>query len=293
MAQISLKQLEAFVQVAKQGSFKRAAIALNTTQPNVSARISNLELQLNQTIMERDPGSVHLTAVGAELLVKSQKVLSAVEELIILAETPNLFQGVMRLGVTETIAHSWLSDFLNKFNHAFNNVTVDLTVDLSERLSAGLKNGSLDIAFQSGPFESKVAYSTDLGEVPLIWVASPSLANSEIKWTAEAISQYVILSHSKNTKPFQQLEKHFVKSGQRVRLVPSTSLAACLQMTLQGIGIACLPEAIVKNALETGELIRLDYQWTPDALKFEARINDAKTPHYVKEALKLAHSISK
>jgi len=87
-----------------------------------------------------------------------------------------------------------------------------------------------------------------------------------------------------------------------VRLVPSTSLAACLQMTLQGIGIACLPEAIVKNALETGELIRLDYQWTPDALKFEASINDATAPHYVKEdrksdyspvAIKNKHSNSK
>lgn len=52
MAQINLKQIEAFVQVADLGSFRRAADRLNTTQPNISTRIQALETQLGLSLME-------------------------------------------------------------------------------------------------------------------------------------------------------------------------------------------------------------------------------------------------
>lgn len=56
MAQVSLKQLEAFVAVADLGTFRRAAERLNTTQPNISARIAQLEAQMKVSLMERDAG---------------------------------------------------------------------------------------------------------------------------------------------------------------------------------------------------------------------------------------------
>ena len=57
MAQITFKQIEAFVQVADLASFRRAAERLNTTQPNISARISGLESQLNLKLFERGGAS--------------------------------------------------------------------------------------------------------------------------------------------------------------------------------------------------------------------------------------------
>ena len=68
MAQINIKQLEAFVQVAEQKSFRLAASVLSTTQPNISARISALEQQLGIKLMERGAGQVLLTPIGECLL---------------------------------------------------------------------------------------------------------------------------------------------------------------------------------------------------------------------------------
>lgn len=65
MAQVSLKQLEAFVAVADLGTFRRAAERLNTTQPNISARIAQLEAQMKVSLMERDAGSVRADAARA------------------------------------------------------------------------------------------------------------------------------------------------------------------------------------------------------------------------------------
>lgn len=292
MAEISLKQLQAFAEVAKLGSFKGAAIALNTTQPNISSRISKLEEQLGQVLMERDAGSVRLTPVGHELLGNTHKILDALDDLLVSAQNPKLFEGVMRLGVTETIAHSWLGNFLNRFSELFQHVTVDLMVDLSANLTSALQSGEIDLAFQSGPFGLSTTHLTDLGSVPIVWVASPELAIPEGVLDPGILSRFLILPHARNTTPYQQLDRHFADLRQSVRLVPSTSQAACLHMTLQGIGIACLPLTIVKNALKAGTLRHLDYQWEPDPLVFEARALSANSPHFVSEAVKLARAIS-
>ena len=79
MAQLpfNLKHIEAFLAVADLGSFRRAAERLNTTQPNISNRISQLEDRLGLRLMERDAGSVRLTPRGQALLAPARQVLGA------------------------------------------------------------------------------------------------------------------------------------------------------------------------------------------------------------------------
>ena len=74
-SQITLKQLEAFAFIVDAGTFRAAASALGTTQPNISARINALEIALNVNLLIRDAGSVRLTADGEKILVKTREVL--------------------------------------------------------------------------------------------------------------------------------------------------------------------------------------------------------------------------
>ena len=71
----TLKQLESFVWVAKLGSFRATAERLNTTQPNISVRISQLETVLGVRLFHRDSGSVALTPMGHSLLGQAERVL--------------------------------------------------------------------------------------------------------------------------------------------------------------------------------------------------------------------------
>lgn len=105
----------------------------------------------------------------------ARRVLGSIDELIVAAHNDALFEGVMRLGVTEMIANTWLGVFLKALKERFPNVLAELTVDLSENLSSALFNRSLDLALQSGPFDRQVTGLVDLGSYPLIWVASPEL----------------------------------------------------------------------------------------------------------------------
>ena len=57
--------------------------------------------------MQRDAGSVRLTPAGEKLLDHARRVLFAMEELVEAVEEPTLVDGILRLGVTEMIVHTW------------------------------------------------------------------------------------------------------------------------------------------------------------------------------------------
>jgi DNA-binding transcriptional LysR family regulator len=289
---MNLKHIQAFVTVADLGSFRRAASHLNTTQPNISSRIAQLERQLGVSLMERDAGSVRLTLKGQNLIGPARSVLAAVDGFVTAAGDDALFNGALRLGVSEMVAHTWLRAFLVEMKERFPNIYVELTVDLSASLSRALFAHELDLLFQSGPFDRKTRMTLSLGQSPYVWVAAGSIALPDGPVTPSAIAEHPILSHARGTVPYQQLEDHFRAAGIPARLVPSSNIAACLQMTQDGLGIACLPQAMLTQLLATGRLRALDYAWRPDALRFAARCDLDPLPHYIQEAARIAQRLS-
>lgn len=288
----SLKQLQAFVWVADLGGFRKAAERLNTTQPNISARIAGLEDVLGVTLMERDAGSVRLTAKGQELLNHARQVLRSCDTLVEAADNAALYDGVLRLGVTEMIVHTWLRDFLKLLRDQMPNINVELTVDLSVNLTSELFARSIDLAFQNGPFGRQSAGNADLGTYPLIWVGAPHLGIGASPSLTE-MSRHPILTHARDTRSYAEVSAHFARSNDVApRLIPSSNLAACLHMALEGLGIATLPAAMVIRELEAGELVRLDYDWVPESLQFMARYDTEKTPTFVARAASIANGVA-
>lgn len=290
----NLKQLEAFVWVADLGSFRKAADRLNTTQPNISARIAALESVLDVTLMQRDAGSVRLTSKGQELLEHARQVLRASEGLLEAANQDALVDGQLRLGVTEMVVHTWLRDFMRVLRERYPNITVELTVDLSANLEKELFSRALDLALQSAPFRVQASGNVDLGVYPMIWIASPQLDLHERgKLSAASLLQYPILTHARGTQPHAEVAKHFAsRRDPAARLVPSSNLAACIHMAIEGFGVAAVPAAMVAAELEAGDLRRIDYAWTPQSLSFAARYDVDRAPQFVARAAAIAAEVS-
>ncbi len=287
---LNLKHIEAFVTVADLGSFRRAAERLNTTQPNISNRIAQLEAQLGVVLMERDAGSVRLTPKGKSMLGPARKVLAATDGFVAAADDDTLFRDTLRLGVSEMVAHTWLREFLVAMKARFANITVELTVDLSANLSKALFDHDLDLAFQNGPFDRKTRHSLTLGQSAYVWIAAPDLDMAQGPLGPQDMTRHPILTHARGTVPFRQLEDHFRPKG-AARLVPSSNMSACLQMAQDRLGIACLPRAMLAGPLVSGALRVLDYNWHPDALRFYARHNADPAPTHVTEAARLAQHL--
>jgi len=290
----NLKHLEAFVWVADLGSFRKAADRLNTTQPNISSRIAALESALDVSLMQRDAGSVRLTLKGQLLLEHAREVLKATDRLIEAAGRDALVNGQLRLGVTEMVVHSWVRDFMRVLKGRYPNIAVELTVDLSANLEKELLDRSIDLAFQSGPFGQPMSGDIDLGVFPMIWIASPQTGlHSLTQVGIEDLMQYPILTHARNTQPYREVASHFTsRRDLSPRLVPSSNLAACIHMTIDGFGVAAVPAAMVVDELQSGELVQVNYAWTPRALQFSARYDADRSPQFVAGAAQIAAEIS-
>lgn len=268
----NLRQLETFLWVASLGNFRKAAEKLHTTQPAISARIATLEDALGVKLLVRNTSSTRLTAKGQELLSYAEKVLRATDLLRERAGDSSRLAGVLRLGVSETIVHTILPKFLSRLHETYPDIDVELSVDVTVNLRNELVSHSLDLAFLMGPVSDYSIANIDLVSFPLCWFVSPNLdIPRDKKIAVEELAQYPLLTYARNTRPFIEINKRFRDLGRdRLRIFPSSSLAACLRMTIDGVGIGTFPRRMVEKELDEGTLVEVPCNWRPEHLNFTA-----------------------
>jgi DNA-binding transcriptional LysR family regulator len=244
--------------------------------------------------MDRDAGSVRLSTKGQELLYKAREVLGSAEQFLEAADYAALYDGVLRLGVTEMVAHTWLRDYLKVLKDRFPQTLVELSVDISVNLSKELRDRSIDLALQNAPFSRQISGHIPLGEYPMVWVAAPSVELPKCAVGIEDLAQYPVITHARHTRPNEEVTQHFgARRDLHPRLVQSNNVSASLLMCVDGLGIGTLPAAMLFKELASGELKRIDYAWTPEPLDFYARYDSEKSSAVVARAAEIAAEVSK
>ena len=268
---MNFKRLETFIWVATLGSFRKAAERQHTTQPAISTRIAALEEELGVKLFERESSRTMLTSKGQELLPYAEKIVFMSEQLRKRADRVALLSGILRLGVSETIVHSWLPRFFRALHETVPNLDVEITVDVTGNLRTGLMDRTLDLAFLMGPVAEPRVENRDLCSFPLIWVASPDLNLPDRQLQLEELAQWPIITYARNTKPFAEISQKFSELDELpARFYSSSSLAACRRLALDGIGVSALPMSVISDGLKSGRLVELKAAWTPSQLEFTA-----------------------
>ena len=268
---MNFRQLETFVWVATLGSFRKAAKKLYTSQPAVSSRIAALEESLGVSLFSRNAGSFELTAKGVELLPYAQKMLVMADRFKERACEATSVSGLLRLGVSETIVHTWLSAFFRRVQNEYPLVDIDLTVDVTSNMRAELVNRTLDISFLMGPISEFSIQNIDLSSFELTWVCSPALGFPEEEIAIADILAKPVITYARNTRPFAEIQALSKEENVELfRLVPSTSLSACKRMALDGLGVGVMPSSLVQDEIENGSLQNLRCNWVPSDLVFTA-----------------------
>tara|TARA_R110002012_G_scaffold97024_3_gene233404 strand:- start:1145 stop:2047 length:903 start_codon:yes stop_codon:yes gene_type:complete len=292
-SQITLKQLEAFAFVVDTGTFRAAATALGTTQPNISSRISALEMALDLALLYRDAGSVRLTEKGRGLLVLTRDILRAGEALLEAAGRQELIEERLRLGVTELVACTWLQTFLRLLRQEYPNLRVELEVDLSRQIEERLREGRIDLALQNAPFAFQATGEQALSEEPYVWVANTDLANELAGGTSVArFFDKAVLTHARHTSAARALHDLAATEGYDAgKIIHSSALSACLPMVNEGLGVALLPRSLVSEEMKDGRLQSLKSNWIAPPLSFFARFNADRAPRFVAKACEIAASV--
>ena len=292
---LNLKQLETFQWIATLGSFRKAAELLHTTQPAISSRISNLEQTLGVKLFERHSGSIQLTAKGLELVPHAEKILRMTQRLKSAMGDGSQLSGILRLGVSETIVHTWLPLFLAKLHETHPKVDVEITVDVTVNLRNELIARSLDLALLMGPVSEFSMVNFDLSRFSLIWAASPNLGvKSSRRISLDKLIQFPLLTYARNTRPCMEIAHHIRENCEEpARIFPSSSFAACLRMTIDGIGIGTLPRQVIKERLKNGELVEVSCEWKPSDLLFTATFAGDPLNPVAEQAAILAQEVAR
>ncbi len=248
------RTLETFMWVATLRSFRGAADKLNTTQPAVSQRIAHLEDLLGMKLLERDRRLVAPTHKGQELLGYAERLIRLRAEMIEAVGDRSTMRGLVRLGVSETIVHTWLPTLIERINAAYPNLELEIEVDISPNLRDRLVSKELNLALLLGPIANPNVQSRPLCTFPIAFVAGDKIKIGKGPIAIEEIVKWPIITFSRNTQPYTALREMLDRKELRATIHPSASLATVVRMALDGIGIAAIPPAILDNVAPSGKL---------------------------------------
>ncbi len=266
---IDLRNLETFVWVARLRKFHLAAEKLNTTQPAISARIALLEQDLGKRLFDRGPRSAELTAGGLELLGYAERMLALRAEMLQAFADKKGYQGILRIGVPETIVHTWLTLLVERIAIEYPAITLDIEVDSTPNLHRGLINDKIGLAFLYHPGSDEGLKCEGLCSYSLGWFARPDFPLQGDRLSIEDLAAWPIITFRRGSPAYVAVSQLMARHGlSRGRIFGSSAIAAIIRMTLDQIGVCVLPDAVVQRELSEGKLRRLNVEHPMPTLDF-------------------------
>lgn len=129
---VTLRQLQAFILVANEQSFTRAADKLGLSQSTVSGLVSDLENNLGVRLFDRHTRMLNITTIGSELLPAVEKAIADIDSIIDSSkELRTLARGRVSIAVSSMQAALLLPQFVKVFCSEYPGVQVDM-LDVSE-----------------------------------------------------------------------------------------------------------------------------------------------------------------
>jgi DNA-binding transcriptional LysR family regulator len=268
---VDFKSIETFLWVVTLGSFRAAGEKLNTTQPAISQRIAQLERELGVKLLNRDHRVASPTPSGRQLMVYAEKLMGLRSEMMAEVSDRSAMRGVLRLGVAETIVHTWLSRLIKSVNTAYPNLSLEIEVDITPNLTARLLAQEIELALMLGPLSVSSVRNRVLCDYPIGFLASPALGLGNGPLEVHDLAKFPIITFPRKTQPYEIVRSLFNRPDlPPIRLHASASLATVIHMAIEGLGIAVIPTAIVENELADGRLQLLSTDLKISPLTFAA-----------------------
>ncbi|WP_127024815.1 LysR family transcriptional regulator [Rheinheimera mangrovi] len=267
MAQNKMNDLQAFLAVAQQQSFTKAAAILRVTPSALSHTIRALEERLGVRLLTRTTRNVSLTEAGVRL---SQSITPLFEqinaELDALAELRDKPKGTIRLTCTDDQIQLHLRPMLANFLRDYPEIQLELYVDygftnlVEERFDAGIRLGesiSKDmIAVRIGPDWRLVVVGS-----PDYFERTPAPITPDKLTEHSCINIRHRVAGSIYAWEFEKDQRSFTVKAEGPLVF--NSIMHVLNAAVDGIGLAYVPEPLVAPYLADGRLKMILTDWSP------------------------------
>ncbi|WP_105101553.1 LysR family transcriptional regulator [Microbulbifer pacificus] len=267
-----ISALNAFVAVADEGGFKKAADKLDLSNQLVSKYVSQLEEHLKVRLFNRTTRRVRLTEEGEQCYQFAQQILESLTDMESqLGEMQSEAQGQLRISAPVTFATRHLAPLIGDFKKTHPAVGIEL--QLNDRKVDVVEEG-FDVALRIGKLKSSSLIARRLAPVRLVVCASPEyLAREGVPETPEDLRpehylRYSYLESGPAESPLMVALKRNNTTG--TASLASNNGEILMQAAIAGEGYVLQPTFIVGEAIKTGKLKVILQEFEPEAMALYA-----------------------
>lgn len=267
MMRADLPELTAFIAIAEQRSFSGAARLLGLSPSALSHSMRNLEARLEMRLFNRTTRSVALTEAGEQLLSGVRPLINDLANVVNeVASSRTAPSGSIRISASESSLRPLIRHVVPDFTARYPHIQIEFVVDsklqdiVGDRFDAGIR------LFDDVPRDMiAVKFGDDLRFAA---VASPGY-----------LKQYPAPEVPQDFKNHRCIRFRFTSGaifrwdfkwgGQSASLdvdghLTLDNINLMVDAALAGIGVAWVPDSVVTEHLETGRLVQLLPQWSPN-----------------------------
>ena len=252
---MEIRHLQMVREVATSGNLTKAAEGLFLTQSALSHQLKEIESEFNTQLFIRDKKQMLLTPAGEVVLQAAETILREVA--LTRAKVRCLTDkeaGEVRLCTQCYTSYHWLAGFLRAFQAIYPKVDIKVELEAATHFADQyLVTNTIDVAITEGNENPKFSY-TPLFQDEFVAIVAPDHPWASRHWVEleEFAHQPYIMYNipDEESSNFMMLFKH----RRPPKVYKITLTEAILEMVKAGLGVAVLPNWVVKPYLESGQL---------------------------------------
>ena len=265
MRPYTIKQIQTFIEVAKEKSISKAAENLFVTQPAISMQIKQLEEVFGLALIEPIGRNIQLTKAGLEFLERAQVATAELKDLeAAMAGHLNLGKGHIFLGIVSTTKY-FVPMLLVEFRKLFPGIQVSLKIDNRENILAMLGRNEVDLVIMGRVPKEMDCIATPFATNPMAIVSGPTHPMSrrkQAKFSDLHDQEFVVREIGSGTR--QAMERMFAFHQTKLNIaMEMPSNETIKQAVMAGMGLSFLSLRTVRHELASGHIVLLDIVGLP------------------------------
>lgn len=261
---MEIRTLLTFARIAETGSFSRTAEQLGYSQSAVTMQIKQLEGELNTLLFERIGKQVKLTQAGSRLLPYAVEMLETLQKAECSVREPEEITGQLRIGTSESFVMSVLPPVFASLQEICPLVEITVQTALVPDLFQKLRQNEIDILFfldEKVHFPEWVKVLEHPDDIYFVASSRSELAYQKCISTERLLREPLYLTE-KGISYRYAMEQALAEKG--FELHPFLEIGntdIITKFLLQNRGISFLPEYVVRDYLNSGDLVILDTEY--------------------------------
>src|SRR6266481_503652 len=253
---MDINQLEAFLSVAQEKSFSRAADVLHRTQPAVSQAIRRLEAELGESLFDRSSKDGTLTAAGRVLLDFAQQMMNLRQHAhSAIRELRDLHRGKLSLGANEYTVMCLLP-LIPIFRARHPHIKIEVKRSLASRIAGEIMGRDVEIGVVSfkPPDQAIKSVSVAIDELALVVAPNHPLAAEKIVSVRELGAQ-AFIAHNVRSPYRERVIKTFEKHRTPLNIsMEMPTLEAIKRLVEKSMGVALIPRLAAQTEIARKQL---------------------------------------